>query len=165
MLQFGQGLGFWSNASLLWAKHMVSVYKSIRHFLDPLCCNYYRLFEAPTTAQPTPTSPPNPPSDLTALNVGWIYEDAAKRQGIIFLMAQQTSSSTEVKVALSHSAGWPTTVPAPGIVRNAAAAKPVFKLLAGAAGTQVRILGNTTTSDLVVQFPCTNSQALLSYMY
>ena len=48
VLQFGQGLGFWSNSSLDAATTIVSQYKSVRQYLDPLTCNYYRLFQKPT---------------------------------------------------------------------------------------------------------------------
>jgi hypothetical protein len=64
VLQFGQGLGFWSPQSLTDAAAMVAVYKSVRRLMDPLCCNYYRLFEKPTA--------PNPPANLTGAHVGWM---------------------------------------------------------------------------------------------
>ena len=166
VLQFGQGLGFWSNASVSAAAHIVSVYKTSRHFMDPLCCNYYRLFEGPTKAVPEPPRHlQNPPINLTGMHVGWIYEDATQRAGIMFLMAQQTAPSATVEVALS-SAEWPVVdVPAPAVVRLAPAAQPVFTLLAGAAGTEVIVTGMPSAPKVQVNFPGMNSQALFSYTY
>ena len=51
-------------------------------------------------------------------------------------MAQLHSPGTTVSVAVSHASGWPTSVPAPGIVRVAPEAKPVFEMLAGAVGNK-----------------------------
>lgn len=165
VLQFGQGLGFWSKPSLAAAAEMVAVYKTTRHFMDPLCCNYYRLFEGPTLAAPLPPRHlRNPPVNLTGMHVGWIYEDAAKRAGIMYVMAQQTAPSVTVEVALS-SPGWPADAPAPGVVRVAPAARPAFTLLAGAAGTRVVMAGTSAAPQVQVIFPALNSQALLSYTY
>lgn len=166
VLQFGQGLGFWSNASLAAAAEMVSVYKTTRHFMDPLCCNYYRLFEAPTMAVPQPPRHlANPPVNLTGMHVGWIYEDADERAGIMYVMAQQTAPSATVEVALSSASGWPVDTPAPGVVRVAPAGQPVFTLLAGATGTNVMVSGTPSAQKVQVAFPALNSQALLSYTY
>ena len=166
VLQFGQGLGFWSNPSLAAAAEMVSLYKTTRHFMDPICCNYYRLFEGPTLAVPQPPRHlPNPPTNLTGMHVGWVFEDAAKRAGIMYVMAQQTAPSTTVEVALSSAAGWPDDTPAPGVVREAPAAQPAFTLLAGATGTQVTMAGTPSAPKVLVAFSAVNSQALLSYTY
>ena len=128
-----------------------------------LCCNYYRLFEEPTG--PSNPSWPNPPVHLTGSHVGWVFEDSASRSGIMYLMAQATSSNTVVTVALSHQGGWPEAVPAPGVVRSAQDAKPAFTLLAGAAETDVALYGPPGVPELRVTFPCLDSQALLSYTY
>ena len=166
VLQFGQGLGFWSKASLSAAADMVSVYKSTRHFMDPLCCNYYRLFEGPTLAVPQPPRHlANPPVNLTGMHAGWIYEDAEERAGIMYVMAQQTAPSATVEVALSNAAGWPADTPAPGVVRVAPSAQPAFKLLAGAVGTNVIVSGTPSAPKVQVVFPALDSQALLSYTY
>ena len=151
VLQFGQGLGFWSDASLAAAAGMVAKYKEIRQYIDPTTSNYYRLYQQPTAeggSQPT---------NIVAFPVGCIYEDRATHAGIIYLMAQSESPSATLSVSLSHAAGWPTTIPAPWIVREAKL--PTFSLIAGAEGTTFAVRNATLT----VTFPALDSQAMLSF--
>jgi hypothetical protein len=103
---------------------------------------------------------------MTAMTVGWIFEDAANREGVIYLMSQAESPSATVKVALGRGpTGWPDTIPAPGLVRAAPTGKPTFKLLAGAVGTTWAVVGTAVVPQLQAVFPATNSQALFSYTY
>jgi hypothetical protein len=92
VLQFGQGLGFWSDASLAAAEGMVGTYKSVRKFMDPATSNYYRLFQSPT-----PGDSPQP-ADITGFSVGYIFEDRTTHAGFVFLMAQSGSPSPIVTV-------------------------------------------------------------------
>jgi hypothetical protein len=72
-------------------------------------------------------------------------------------MAQSGSPSTAVKVCLNRACGWPSTVPAPWIVRESK--MPMFTLLGGAEATVFDVVDG----KLVVQFPALGSQALLRY--
>jgi hypothetical protein len=89
------------------------------------------------------------------------------REGVVYLMAQLHSPGTVVSVDLSYAGGWPDTVPAPAVVRHAAAATgvPVVKMLAGAVGTRVEMAGNASTPQLRATFPGLGSQALFSYSF
>ena len=114
VLQFGQGVAFWDEASLSLATAMVDVYKLNRHLMDPLASNYYRLFDAP---DPNPVHIPH--ADTTK-HVGWVYESTQARVGILYLMRQENCTMPTIAVPLTRGteAGmWPWTRPAPRVVR------------------------------------------------
>ena len=162
VLQFGQGVAFWSNASIAAAAGMVRSYKDIRRFLDPLCCDYYRLFERP----PYPVSSSSYAGAPSATNytkyaVGYVFEDAAQREGIIYLMAQREASTTSVQVAVDRR-NWPWSAPAPAFIREGGT-PPTFSLVAGAAGTAVHVL--ESSGFLEIAFPSVDCQALLRFRY
>jgi hypothetical protein len=134
---------------------MVKLFKQKRGLMDPLVSNYYRLWQAPST------TPDVPHMDLKD-TVGWLFEDASSREGLVYIARQAQNTSPNVSISLSRP-GWPWTAPAPTVVRlhGAEGSKPSFTLLAGVATFAVSSDGER----LDVQISTQGQQVLLGYSF
>ena len=151
VLQIGQSLAFWSDASVAAAADMVARYKaSTRRFLAATA-NYYRLWE-----QPGPGGAPAAGASTTPFS-GCVYEDRGTHEGYIYVKSQSALSAT---IALSRASGWPVAVPAPWFVRQAAV--PSFEVLEGSAvGTTFAVDRNRGL--LVITVELLGDQAILLF--